>query len=115
MAGEYQVIYVSDAENDLDAILVFLSNTYGKRTAEVFYSKVADAVATIANYPLSRPVYLPEREDLGQRFRFIFVTKSYRLVYKVIEEQQLVKIYSISHHAIDSETIIGNVIKVEEE
>ena len=85
------------------------------RTAEVFFQKVTEAIESITLHPFAKPIYLPQRDDLGKRFRFTFVTRSYRLVYKVYEDKYLIKVFNISHRNNDSGSIISKVSKAEEE
>ena len=87
-----KVVFMKEAERDLDDIEEYLSQFYAN-TARKFFTKLQDRVLKLESMPYLYPAY-----DADHFFRRM-VVEDYLLFYSVEEERNLVVVHRIFHAA----------------
>ena len=93
----YQVILSSDANNDINQIVVFIVSESGSTiTALNYLDKLESSILSLNKYPErgSNPRYKILR---NQGYKFIVVEK-HLVFYKIKEDSKTVIIYRVLHH-----------------
>lgn len=93
------------ADNDLDAIITYLTREAGRRRAEAMYAKIRDKIELLRDHPRLGPL----RESLGAERR-ILIVPPYIVVYRIDligSEQEEILVLRVVHGARDLEAIIN--------
>lgn len=93
----YQVILSSDANNDINQIVVFIASESGStKTALNYLDKLESVILSLNKYPErgSNPRYKILR---NQGYKFI-VVENHLVFYKIKEDIKTVIIYRVLHH-----------------
>ena len=88
----FRVVFLQEAEQDLDCILEYLSGYY-ESTVQNFFAKLEKQVSMLEDTPYICPKY-----DDDPFFRRM-VIDNYLLFYSVDEHRELVIIHRIFHHS----------------
>lgn len=93
----YQVILSSDANNDINQIVVFIVSESGSKTTAINYlGKFESSILSLNKYPErgSNPRYKILR---NQGYKFV-VVENHLVFYKIKEENKTVIVYRVLHH-----------------
>ncbi len=93
----YKVILSTDANNDINQIVVFIASESGStRTALNYLDKLESTILSLNKYPErgSNPRYKILR---NQGYKFI-VVENHLVFYKIKEDNKTVVIYRVLHH-----------------
>ena len=98
----YRVVFLTEAERDIDCIEEYLSQFYTS-TAQNFFTQLKKQVFMLEDMPYFCPVY--EDDTYFRRM----VVSDYLLFYSIDEKRQLVVIHRIFHSKRDtSQLILGH-------
>ncbi len=94
MAGREWIIELSKStENNMDQILLYLSQYVSQKQAQTFLRGFYDTLEDIKRFPRMH-AKLPDLEDPNIRH---FIYNKYRIVYELIEKERVIRILTIFH------------------
>jgi toxin ParE1/3/4 len=100
----FQVVLTTDAERDLEDIVIYIAKHDSPRSAEHVLRRILDIADSLKSEP-NRGSTPKELRALGdQEYRQIFF-KPYRLIYRVVEQQ--VVIYLIADGRRDMQSLLA--------
>ena len=102
MAGEYQVVLLPRATEDIDNVLRYLLADYGAAAAENAFRTIQEGLSKIARMPGARPVYATTERDTYRSYE----AKKYRIVYSVSESENHVIVITVRHVRMSREAIL---------
>lgn len=109
MAENFKVTFSKRATADLDAILSYLLTTYGNPVARKAYLAINQKLKMLERMPTAFPSYSPENRVFKSSYRYVIAHKSYRVIYKVLVENMMVRVLTIRHVRTDPGMIIQTI------
>lgn len=97
---DYKIIVFPQAENDLAKAFSYLDE-HSPNAASRWYRHLTDAINTLTELP-ERCAHAPETEKLGVEIRQLLYGQHpsvYRIVFRIVNENQEVHILTVSHSA----------------
>ena len=81
----YIVLWTKNAYSDFSGIVLFIKDTFGKKSAEDFMNHVDSVIRIISSFPQIGKIIHPE-----QQIRALLISKQVKLIYRVKLESVIV-------------------------
>lgn len=112
MAGKFKVIYSPSADKDLDEILHYHLEQYGRSNAATTLAVIREKMDTVLKMPEAYPLYRPGGRVFQKSYRYVIAKKRYRVIYTVEVLDEVVRVVRIAHKKFAEGSII---MRIEEE
>ena len=109
MAKKYKIIYSDDAQEDLNGILHYYLTHYSKAAAERILVEIESRIQDITRMPEAYSLFTLKNRPFKKEYRYIFAKKTYRILYRAIIEESVIRIITISHKRADSSRLIRSI------
>ena len=107
MVSQFKVIFTLPAQDQLDAIFIFHLGRFGRNNARRLVDEFRAVLNELKKRPRRMPQLLTPEHNFIYEYRFIYVARTYRIIFRVEESEELVVIHDVRRVGID--TIIRSV------